>query len=287
VPTTAPGATGSDPLEQARIAAGELGRRTGASHHDVLVVLGTGLASVGPLLGAEDPAVDLANLPWFPRFSGHGHRALAWSFEMGHQRILVTAGRLHLYEARGAVEVAHTIRMAAAAGCHTAVLTCAAGGIREDLGIGSIALVNDHLNLTGTSPLAGIPADSAVASPFVDLVDAWSPRLRAAVRSAAPEIPEGVYAQLPGPHFETPAEIRMLAALGADLVGMSMALEAIAARHLGVEVLGLAVVTNRAAGLSTDTLSVHDMVAVTERAADPLAGLIRRGVAALDVPHPS
>jgi purine-nucleoside phosphorylase len=280
MPTTAPGATGSDPLDQARIAASELARRTGVDHHDVLIVLGTGLAPVAALLGAQDPAVDLANLPWFPRFSGHGHRALAWSFELEHQRVLVTAGRLHLYEARGPIEVAHTVRMAAAAGCHTAVLTCAAGGISDEMTVGSIAVVSDHLNLTATSPLAGIPADSQVASPFVDLVDAWSPRLRAKAHTANSDLREGVYAQLPGPHFETPAEIRMLAGMGADLVGMSMTLEAIAARHLGVEVLGLAVITNRAAGLSNETLTPEDVIAVSRQAAERIAVLIRACVAA-------
>jgi purine-nucleoside phosphorylase len=275
VPTTAPGATGSDPLEQARIAAGELGRRTGSSHHDVLVVLGTGLAGVATALGAEPPGVDLANLPWFPRFGGHGHRALAWSVAIGERRVLIAGGRLHLYDGRGPVELAHTVRMAAAAGCRTAIFTCAAGAINPELTPGSIVMVSDHLNLTGVSPLSGIPAESPWGTPFVDLVDAWSPDLRDAARQIDPSLREGVYAQMPGPHLETPAEIRMLAHMGADLVGMSTALEAIAARHLGMAVLGLAVVTNVAAGLTPARITLDEVVAAATSAADRTAALVR------------
>ena len=281
VPTTSPGAHGADPFQQARMAARELSRLTGRDHHDVLVVLGTGLAPVAELLGAVGPPIDLTSLPWFPHFTGLGHRADAWSVELAGRRLLVTAGRLHLYEGRNAAQVAHTVRTAMAAGCATLLLTCAAGGIRPDLEVGQVALVADHLNLTGTSPLTGLPADDEHGSPFVDLTDAWSPRLRALARAADPSLRECVYAQLPGPHLETPAEITMLGRLGADLVGMSLTLEAIAGRHLGAEVLGLAVVTNQAAGTSVDALSDGRMHEVAASATGEVARVIRSVVEGL------
>jgi purine-nucleoside phosphorylase len=246
----------------------------------VLVVLGTGLGPVAGMLGADSPPLDLTTLPWFPRFGGLGHRSDAWSVEVGDARLLITAGRSHLYEERTPAEVAHTVRTAVAAGCRTVILTCAAGGIRPDLVPGQVVAVADHLNLTGTSPLIGVPVDHHVASPFVDLTDAWDPGLRAAARAADPGLAEGVYAQLPGPHLETPAEIRMLATLGADLVGMSMALECIAARHLGARVAGLAVVTNPAAGTAVHTLSDAAMHEVAEGAAGEVTRLVGALIAA-------
>ena len=153
---------------------------------------------------------------------------------------MVLLGRTHLYEGRGVDAVVHGVRTAAAAGCRTVVLTNAAGGVREGLPVGQPVLVSDHLNLTARSPLVG--------ARFVDLVDLYSARLRGLVRGVDPTLEEGVYAALPGPHYETAAEIRMLRTLGADLVGMSTALEAIAARAEGLEVLGVSLVTNLAAG---------------------------------------
>jgi len=275
MPRGAPGSPSSDPFEQAHLAARELARRTGNDHHDVLMVLGSGLSGVAPLLGADPSPVDLSVLPWFPRFTGIGHRNEAWSLTFGGSQVLLTAGRAHLYEGVHEHQAVHTVRTAIAAGCHTVILTGAVGSLRPRLGVGSVVAVSDHLNLTGRSPLIGVPSDSPMGSPFVDLVDAWSPPLRVLARSLDPSIEEGVYAQLPGPHFETPAEIRMLATLGADLVGMSMATEAIAARHLRAEVLGLAVVTNPAAGMAPDALSPSHMVNASASAVPALAGLLR------------
>ncbi len=275
MPRGGPGSPSSDPFEQAHLAARELARRTGVQRHDVVVVLGSGLSGVAPLLGAQEPPLDLATLPWFPRFTGLGHRSEAWSLVVGPSRVLVTAGRAHLYEGVTEHQSVHTIRTAIASGAHTAILTCAAGAIRPELAVGSIVAIRDHLNLTGRSPLTGVHAGERAGSPFVDLVDAWSPRLRAVVRSLSPRSAEGVYAQLPGPHFETPAEIRMLGILGADLVGMSVATEAVAARHLGAETLGLAVVTNPAAGLGPEGPSPADIVDAAGAAVPRLADLIR------------
>ncbi|HUA95218.1 MAG TPA: purine-nucleoside phosphorylase [Acidimicrobiales bacterium] len=253
MPTTTPGARGTDPFEQARLAARELTRHTTFDHHDVLVVLGTGLTPVASMLGAGDRPIDLTALPWSSRFTGVGHRPEAWSLDVSGKRTLIVAGRLHLYEGRTPAEVVHVVRTALATGCRTAVFTSSVGGINPSLRPGQVVAVSDHLNLTGTSPLTGIPADHPAGLPYVDLADAWSPQIRALARAVDPGLAEGVYAQVSGPQLETPAEVRMLAGLGADLVGMSMVPEAIAARHLGAEVLGLAVVTNTATGLEPAT----------------------------------
>lgn len=274
MPNTSPGAHGADPFEQARVAARELARRTEVEHHDAVVILGTGLSGVAPLLGATGNPVDLATLPWFERFNAPGHRAAAWSVPAGSRRVLVVAGRPHLYEGRSPVEIVHTVRTAIAAGCGTVMLTCAAGAVSPELTATQVVLVADHINLTGQSPLTGLPNGSSVGTPFVDLTDAWSPRLRGLAKSVDPTLVEGVYAQLTGPQLETPAEIRALAQMGAQLVGMSLAIEAIAARHLGAEVMGLAVVTNPAAGTAVHSLSDESMRAVAGQATPEVATIL-------------
>jgi purine-nucleoside phosphorylase len=280
VPTTSAGAPGANPFDQARIAARELGRMTGADHHDVLVVLGTGLFGAADHLGAEGAPIDLTSLPWFARFTGPGHRPEAWSVDLEGKRTLIVAGRLHLYEGRSPAEVVHLVRTAIAAGVRTVVLTCSAGAVNPGLSTGDVVAIRDHLNLTGTSPLVGTAADGPRPR-HVDMTDAWSPHLRALARAVVP-IEEGVYAQMPGPQLETPAEIRMLAALGADLVGMSTVPEAIAARHLGAQVLGLAVVTNAAAGSGAGPLDVEEVVRVASAAAPAVAQIVAGVVHALD-----
>lgn len=273
MPTTSPGAPGANPFEQARIAARELVRLTGAEHHDALVVLGTGLVNAAERLGASGPPVDLTALPWFARFTGPGHRPEAWSVVIGEVRTLVVAGRLHYYEGRSAAEVVHTVRTAIATGARTVVLTCSAGAISGRFAVGDVVAIADHLNMTGQSPLIGVRAEPPLRSCHVDMTDAWSPRLRAAAQ-AVRTIDEGVYAQVPGPQLETPAEVRMLAALGADLVGMSTVPEAIAARHLDAEVLGLAVVTNAAAGTLPGALAVDDIVHAAEASVESVAAIV-------------
>jgi purine-nucleoside phosphorylase len=186
---------------------------------------------------------------------------------VGDRRVLVLLGRTHLYEGHGVEPVVHGVRTAAAAGCRTVVLTNAAGGIREGMQVGDPVLISDHLNLTSLSPLAG--------PRFTDLTDLYSPRLRALAREIDPELTEGVYVGLPGPHFETPAEIRMFRLLGADLVGMSTVLEAIAARAEGVEVFGLSLVTNLAAGMTGEPLDHHEVLAAGAAAAGRMGALLR------------
>lgn len=269
-----------DAAERAARSARELARRIGVDRHDVLIVLGSGLSGVAELLGGEEDWVPLDTLPFFPHYTAVGHRSHGWSVELAGQRLLVLGGRSHLYEGLEPAEVVHPLRTGIAAGCSTAILTAAVGGIRDDLDPGSVLVLEDHLNLTGRSPLLG--AD------FVDMVDAYSPALRA--RAAATPDPgaaaalaerPGVYAQVPGPQFETPAEIRMLKALGADVVGMSMALETIAARAAGVDVLGLAVVTNPAAAAEPPLSELAAIAAVGTAAAPAVAEIIRHVVGSL------
>jgi purine-nucleoside phosphorylase len=262
----------ADALDNATRTARELARRTGVERHDVLVILGTGLATAAEQLGATGPSIPLATLPFFPRYTATGHHAQGWSVPIADKMVLVFAGRCHAYEGIDLSEVVHPLRTGIAAGCSTVILTAAVGGIREDLVTGSVMAVADHLNLTGRSPLSG--------PEFVDMVGAYAPGLRAHALATpgVPTLASGVYAQVPGPQFETPAEIRMLRTLGADVVGMSMAFETIAARHAGAEVLGLAVVTNEAAGAA---MGDDDIVAAGAAAVPDVAEIIRHVVVSL------
>jgi purine-nucleoside phosphorylase len=184
---------------------------------------------------------------------------------VGETHVLGFLGRTHLYEGRGVEPVAHGVRVAAAAGCRIVILTNACGGLRPGLAVGDPVLISDHINLTGRTPLVG--------PRFVDLSDVYAARLRALVREIDPSIAEGVYAQFHGPQYETPAEVRMAGVLGADLVGMSTALEAIAARAEGCEVLGISLVTNLAAGLG-DPLDHEDVLAVGKASATRMGELL-------------
>lgn len=209
------------PADASRAAA-VIAERTGVPAHDIAVVLGSGWAPAVDALGAPTATVPMAELPGFsaPTAAGHGGRIL--SIPVGERRVLVLLGRIHAYEGHELSAVVHPVRTACAAGVRTVVLTNAAGGLRPEYRVGQPVLISDHLNLTARSPLVG--------AQFVDLVDAYSPALRALAREVDPTLAEGVYAGLPGPHYETPAEIRMLRTLGADLVGMSTVHETIAAR---------------------------------------------------------
>ena len=265
-----------DPATRTRATAEEaasaIARATGVLRHDVALVMGSGWLPAAERLGAATVELDVADLPGFAPPAVEGHSGRIRSIPVEDKRALVFLGRTHLYEGNGVGAVAHAVRTAAATGARLIVLTNAAGGIREGMRPGDPVLISDHLNLTSTSPLVG--------ATFVDLTDLYSPRLRELARAIDPSLTEGVYAQLPGPHFETPAEIRMLRGMGADLVGMSTVLEAIAARAAGVEVFGLSLVTNLAAGMTGEPLN-HKEVLATGRAAatrmgDLLAELVAR-----------
>ncbi|MBV9093556.1 MAG: purine-nucleoside phosphorylase [Streptosporangiaceae bacterium] len=259
-----------DPFAAAAASAARLTALAG--RHDVAVVLGSGWTPAADAIGPADAEIPLAELGGFPEPTVVGHAPTVRSVAAGPLRALVFLGRVHLYEGLPPTAVVHGVRTAVSAGCRAVILTNAAGGIRRGLGVGQPVLISDHLNLTGASPLAGPPPSAG--SRFVDLTGLYSPRLRALARDADPSLAEGVYAMLPGPHYETPAEITMLARLGADLVGMSTVLEAIAARQMGAEVLGVSLVTNLAAGLAGHGLSHAEVVEAGRASASRMGALL-------------
>jgi purine-nucleoside phosphorylase len=267
-----------EPYGAAAASAARLAERTGQGGHDVAVVLGSGWAptadAVAAALGAAVTEVPVADLGGFATSTVPGHAGAVRSLVTDRLRLLVFLGRTHLYEGHPAATVVHGVRTAVAAGCRVVVLTNAAGGIRAGYQVGQPVLIRDHLNLTGRSPLTGPPPPPGYPPRFTDLTDLYSPRLRALARAADPGLAEGVYAALPGPHYETPAEIAMLRTLGADLVGMSTVLEAIAARHLGAEVLAISLVTNLAAGLAEHGLDHAEVVAAGAAAAGRMGALL-------------
>ena len=267
-----------EPYGAAAASAARLAERTGQAGHDVAVVLGSGWApaadAVAAALGAAVTEVPVADLGGFAASTVPGHAGAVRSLVTDGLRLLVFLGRTHLYEGHPAATVVHGVRTAVAAGCRVVVLTNAAGGIRAGYRVGQPVLIRDHLNLTGRSPLTGPPPPPGYPPRFTDLTAAYSPRLRALARAADPSLAEGVYAALPGPHYETPAEIAMLRTLGADLVGMSTVLEAIAARHLGAEVLAFSLVTNLAAGLTDHGLDHAEVVAAGAEAAERMGALL-------------
>ena len=238
---------------------------------DAAVVLGSGWTSAADAIGVAETEIPLTELGGFPASTVPGHTPRVRIVVAGPVRVLVFLGRVHLYEGLSPAAVVHGVRTAVSAGCRAVVLTNAAGGIRSGLSVGEPVLISDHLNLTGRSPLAGPPPPG---QRFTDLTDLYSPRLRALAREADPGLAEGVYAMMPGPHYETPAEITMLGRLGANLVGMSTALEAIAARHLGAEVLGVSLVTNLAAGLAGHGLSHAEVVEAGRASASRMGALL-------------
>jgi purine-nucleoside phosphorylase len=264
----------SDPYQAAQASAAKLAELTGRSRHDVAVVLGSGWAPAADALGATGAEVPLDALGGFPPPTVGGHSPVVRSVRAGDVHALVFLGRVHLYEGHGPATVVHGVRTAVAAGCQVVVLTNAAGGIREGYQVGHPVLIRDHLNLTGRSPLGGPPPPDGYPPRFTDLTDLYSARLRALAARADEGLAEGVYAALPGPHYETPAEIRMLRTLGADLVGMSTVLEAIAARHLGAEVLAISLVSNLAAGLAPHGLDHAEVVAAGKAAAGRMGSLL-------------
>ena len=258
----------TDPMDVARAAAAVIAERTGAERHDVALVLGSGWGQTADRVGRTVAEVDNTEVPGFAKAAVAGHSGTIRSVEIGDtgRRALVFGTRTHFYEGRGVRAVVHGVRTAAAAGCSMVVLTNGCGGLREEWSPGTPVLISDHINLTATSPLEG--------ATFVDLTDLYSPRARAIAREVDPSLQEGVYVQFRGPHYETPAEVRMARTLGGDLVGMSTTLEAIAARHVGLEVLGISLVTNPAAGIGGTPLSHEEVIEAGQEAADRCGSLL-------------
>lgn len=260
--------TSPTPYDEAEAAAQKLRELTGVERHDVALVLGSGWLPAAEALGEATAEIDTTDLPGFSAAAVAGHSGKIRSIRAGDQNLLAFLSRTHYYEGKGVEAVVHPVRTAAAAGCRAIVLTNGCGGLREGWQPGQPVLISDHINLTGRSPIVG--------ANFIDLTDLYSSRLRAMCREAEPELDEGVYVQFPGPHYETPAEIGMVRAMGGDLVGMSTTLEAIAAREAGMEVLGISLVTNLAAGLSGQPLSHEEVIAAGKEAANRMGGLLTR-----------
>jgi purine-nucleoside phosphorylase len=254
------------PMEVAANAAHVIGERSGIARHQIALVLGSGWGGAAAELGETVSEIPAEEIPGFaaPAVAGHGGRIS--SIAVSGKHALVLGARTHYYEDRGVRAVAHAVRTAAACGASTVVLTNGCGGLRPEWAPGTPVLISDHINMTGTSPLEG--------ATFVDLTDLYSARLRALAREVDPSLEEGVYVQFRGPHYETPAEVRMARVIGGDLVGMSTALEAIAARHAGLEILGLSLVTNPAAGISPTPLSHGEVLDAGRDAAPRLATLL-------------
>lgn len=244
---------------------------------EVAIVLGSGLGGLADAL--EDARfIPYAEIPGFPRSTVEGHQGRLALGRLEGREVVCMQGRVHMYEGYAGEDVAFPIRVMLGLGVDTLVVTNAAGGVNPDFGAGSLMLISDHLNLTGTSPLLG-PNPSELGPRFPDMSEAYDPALRAAARAAAEglglSLHEGIYAGLLGPAYETPAEVRMLRTLGADAVGMSTVHEVIAARHMGKRVLGISCISNPAAGLGDEPLRHEDVQAAAAAAREGFTALVR------------
>ncbi len=264
----------ADPFEVAATAAADIARLTGVERHDIALTLGSGWGKAAELIGETTATIPATEVTGFSKPALEGHvGSLRSILTPGGTRVLVIGARTHYYEGHGVRRVVHSVRTAAAAGAKIMVLTNGAGGIKTSWTPGQPVLISDHINLTADSPLEG--------ATFIDLTDLYSSRLRDIARGIDPSLDEGVYCQFRGPHYETPAEVQMAKAIGGHIVGMSTALEAIAARQAGMEVLGFSLITNLAAGIQTTPLS-HEEVLEAGREAEPvISDLLARVIGAL------
>ena len=264
----------TNPFDVAAEAASQIAKRTGINSHRIALTLGSGWAKAADVLGetvAEIPADEILG---FSRPAVEGHVGTLRSIALADgTHALVIGARTHFYEGHGVRRVVHSVRTAAAAGATTMVLTNGAGGIKPHWAPGTPVLISDHINMTASSPLEG--------ATFIDLTDLYSKRLRDVARTVSPDLDEGVYVQFRGPHYETPAEVQMAQAIGGHIVGMSTALEAIAAREAGMEILGFSLITNLAAGISDEPLSHDEVIAAGKAAESTISGMLAKVVAQL------
>ncbi|MCB0895040.1 MAG: purine-nucleoside phosphorylase [Nocardioidaceae bacterium] len=254
------------PYDLADQAAARLAVLTGVERHDVALVLGSGWLPAVDALGEVTAEIATTDLPGFSAAAVAGHSGKIRSVRSGDRQLLVFLSRTHYYEGKGVAAVVHGVRTAARAGCRAIVLTNGCGGLKPTWEPGTPVLISDHINLTGRSPIVG--------ATFVDLTDLYSSRLRALCHEVDPTLDEGVYVQFPGPHYETPAEVRMAGVIGGHLVGMSTTLEAIAAREAGMEVLGISLVTNLAAGIGDAPLNHAEVLEAGRAAASRMGALL-------------
>ena len=264
----------ADPFEVAARAAADIARLTGVERHDIALTLGSGWGKAAELIGETTATIPATDVTGFSRPALEGHvGSLRSILTPQGKRVLVIGARTHYYEGHGVRRVVHSVRTAAATGARTMVLTNGAGGIKTSWKPGQPVLISDHINLTGDSPLEG--------ATFVDLTDLYSTRLRDVARTVDPTLDEGVYCQFRGPQYETPAEVRMAKTIGGHIVGMSTALEAIAARQAGMEILGFSLITNMAAGIQTTPLSHQEVIEAGRDAEPVISGLLARVIEAL------
>lgn len=248
------------------------------------LILGSGLGSFADTLG-EATKIPFGKIPGFPPSTIVGHAGNLVLGRAGALSVAAMQGRVHFYEGHDMARVAFPARVLIAAGCRTLIVTNAAGGVDPSLKPGEIVIISDHLNLLPSSPLRG-PHDERLGPRFPDLTRAYDSRLRQIAAAAGEELGlhlrEGIYAALPGPSYETPAEVRMLRGLGADLVGMSTVPEAIVAAQMGARVLGLSCVTNLAAGITSEPLSHDEVTATAARVRNQFERLLSRILAKLE-----
>jgi purine-nucleoside phosphorylase len=247
------------------------------------IVLGSGLGSLADDI-ADAVSIPFGELPGWPAATAPGHAGHLLLGTLAGIPVAALRGRFHLYEGNDPGLVVQPVLLFRRLGAELVVLTNAAGGVNPAYGPGTLMIISDHLNLTGRTPLLGGNADE-LGPRFPDLTDVWAPSLRARLRAAGTaegvELEEGVYAGLLGPSYETPAEVRMLRVLGADAVGMSTVLEAVAARWVGLEVCGISLVTNAGAGYSGQPLTHEEVLEAGAAAGPSLARVLRRFVADL------
>ena len=254
--------------------AADIARLSGVATHDIAVTLGSGWGKAADLLGETVATIPATEVTGFSKPALEGHVGTLRSIlTPTGKRVLVIGARTHFYEGHGTRRVVHSVRTAAATGARIMVLTNGAGGIREAWTPGQPVLVSDHINLTAASPLEG--------ATFIDLTDLYSRRLRDLARTIDPTLDEGVYCQFRGPQYETPAEVQMAKAIGGHIVGMSTALEAIAARQAGMEILGMSLITNLAAGIQTTPLSHAEVIEAGQLAEPVISALLARVIEAM------
>jgi purine-nucleoside phosphorylase len=264
----------ADPFAVAQAAAAAIAKLTGVEKHDIALTLGSGWGKAADLIGETTATIAASDVPGFSKPALEGHVGTLRSVLLpSGKRALVIGARTHYYENHGVRRVVHSVRTAAATGATTMILTNGAGGIKETWAPGTPVLISDHLNLTADSPLEG--------ATFIDLTDLYSKRLREIAKTIDPSLDEGVYTQFRGPHYETPAEVQMAKTMGGHIVGMSTALEAIAAREAGMEILGMSLITNLAAGIQTTPLSHQEVIQAGKDAEVQISGLLAEIVNAL------
>lgn len=264
----------ANPFEVAAAAAADIARLTGVEKHDIALTLGSGWGKAADIIGETTATIPATEVTGFSKPALEGHVGTLRSIRTPDgKNVLVIGARTHYYENHGVRRVVHSVRTAAATGATIMVLTNGAGGVRETWAPGQPVLISDHINLTADSPLEG--------ATFIDLTDLYATRLRDIARSVDPSLDEGVYTQFRGPHYETPAEVQMAKHMGGHIVGMSTALEAIAAREAGMEILGFSLITNLAAGIQKTPLSHAEVIEAGREAEPVISALLARVVEAL------